>query len=266
MAQRTINSKVSTVIRIRKWLKPLEHTPFHPQWLALNRRNTLKWAAKNCSGTVLDVGCGDATLQVHVREKCKYLGLDHPATRSLGYEGKNNLYGDASWLPIKDRSIDTLVMLDVLEHLVNPRKAVAEAFRVLKPGGIVIFQTPFMYPMHDEPHDYHRWTAHGLRALFECAGFRITDGPSPGVGSIQSATALSCIALTQSSIDAAKQYSPAILMIPLYTLLVPVINVTGWILGTLFPKTGFMSLSYRGLARRSLQCTECQSASGCHEH
>ena len=57
-------------------------------------------------------------------------------------------------LPIATNSIDSVLFLDVLEHLQNPDQALNEIFRVLKSNGVLILQVPFLYPIHDAAYDY----------------------------------------------------------------------------------------------------------------
>ncbi|HEX7706662.1 MAG TPA: class I SAM-dependent methyltransferase [Thermoanaerobaculia bacterium] len=68
--------------------------------------------------------------------------------------------------PFANESIDAVFVLEVLEHLKNPMQGVAELERVLRPGAVVIGSTPFLLAIHDEPHDYYRFTYHGLQHLF----------------------------------------------------------------------------------------------------
>lgn len=53
-----------------------------------------------------------------------------------------SICGDANHLPFKDHSIDILLSLDLLEHLVSPDEFLSESFRVLKNQGILIISTP----------------------------------------------------------------------------------------------------------------------------
>jgi SAM-dependent methyltransferase/uncharacterized protein YbaR (Trm112 family) len=75
--------------------------------------------------------------------------------------------GNGERLPFRDRSFDAVVLDAVIEHLAHPQRVVGEVERVLKPGGIVLAQVPFLYPFHAAPHDYQRFTPAGLEVLFE---------------------------------------------------------------------------------------------------
>jgi hypothetical protein len=63
----------------------------------------------------------------------------------------------------------------VLEHTPHPEKLVAEMSRVLKKGGLLVLNAPFSFRLHSEPHDYFRYTPHGLTEMCTRAGFRVTD-------------------------------------------------------------------------------------------
>ena len=108
---------------------------------------------------VLDVGCGAAgyrtffpqltTLDLKPREGAKV-----------------DIIADAHDLSqIPDVSFDVVLCTEVLEHLHTPPKAIAEFRRVLKPGGLLLLSTRFIFPLHDVPGDYFRFTKYGLRHL-----------------------------------------------------------------------------------------------------
>lgn len=81
-------------------------------------------------------------------------------------EGRNpDIVGDVCDMPFPDNHFDSVFLIEVLEHVHNPHKAVSEIYRVLKPGGILVFSVPFIFPIHDRPHDYFRYTKYGLQLL-----------------------------------------------------------------------------------------------------
>lgn len=74
---------------------------------------------------------------------------------------------DACMLPFADDSFDLVICCEVLEHVREPSSASREIFRVLRPNGKLVLTAPFVYPIHERPHDYFRFTKFGLRMLFE---------------------------------------------------------------------------------------------------
>ncbi len=74
--------------------------------------------------------------------------------------------GDAHELPFEDSSFEFILCTEVLEHLHSPQKAIDEMYRILKPKGTLILTTRFIYPLHDVPYDYYRYTKYGLVYLF----------------------------------------------------------------------------------------------------
>ena len=92
--------------------------------------------------------------------------------------------GDIHKLPLLDNSVDCVICTGTLEHVRHPETAVRELRRILRPGGIVHIDTPFMQAYHPDPTDYWRFTLEGLRLL--CSEFEEIDagvhiGPTCGV-------------------------------------------------------------------------------------
>ena len=93
---------------------------------------------------ILDIGCRHADLLRPVYSKTKYtygLDVDKNALDRNAVIGKKAV-GTADSLPFLDNTFDVVVSSWVLEHLDNPRRVFREIYRVLKPGGKVIFVTP----------------------------------------------------------------------------------------------------------------------------
>ena len=61
---------------------------------------------------------------------------------------------------------DTVLAIEVLEHLYDPQRAINRIHGALKPGGVCILSTRFMYRYHPDPQDHYRFTWDSLKYLF----------------------------------------------------------------------------------------------------
>jgi SAM-dependent methyltransferase len=166
---------------LRTFLHRFRYTPFHPQWFAYRyERQRYEEAGRLAGGRVLDIGCGRQPLRAYLHSACTYFGLDYPQTGEALYEARPNVFGDAHGLPFIDGAFDTVVLLEVLEHPSEPETAIREARRVLARGGVLIISTPFLYPIHDAPGDFRRWTRHGIERLVQSSGFVVQQSRAQG--------------------------------------------------------------------------------------
>jgi len=78
-----------------------------------------------------------------------------------------DVIGSVYELPFGDKSFDIVLCMAVIEHLEDPKVAIAEIQRVLKPGGKILVSVPFLFPIHDSPNDFWRFTKYGLKVLFK---------------------------------------------------------------------------------------------------
>lgn len=158
-------------------------TILHPQFFAKKYAwEAVEIAEAKAYGVLLDIGCGRMPYRdLFLRKVSKYIGLDHPKTAKL-YHGKfkPDIYANASKIPLKDRSIDTVIMFMVLEHLPDPEKALKEIKRITKKNGVVVVSTVQLYPIHDEPYDFLRYTKYGLKELIERSGLKLIKIKSQG--------------------------------------------------------------------------------------
>lgn len=119
---------------------------------------------------MLDLGCADKPFEEFFTQYTdKYIGVDWT---SCFHDSKADIVADLNGeLPIENDFADTIVSLNVLEHLYNPQGFLKESYRVLKDGGTIILHIPFQWWVHEAPHDYFRYTPYGLRYLLSEAGY-----------------------------------------------------------------------------------------------
>lgn len=123
---------------------------------------------EHCRGRVLDAGAGRGAYRgLLLNYASEYVGIDIAASVAT------SVVGDAQRLPFVDSSFDTVFCSQVLEHVPEPWHALAEFHRALKPGGKLILSVPHISWLHNEPHDYYRYTRHGLSFLLKRAGFSV---------------------------------------------------------------------------------------------
>jgi SAM-dependent methyltransferase len=108
----------------------------------------------------------------HSAPLCRLVGLGRCQITEADYPDVNMLQ-----LPFADESFDYVISDQVLEHIEgDPQQAIDETFRVLKPGGIAVHTTCFIYPTHMEPADFWRFTPWGLQVLCKRFGRLIETG------------------------------------------------------------------------------------------
>jgi SAM-dependent methyltransferase len=124
---------------------------------------------KYFAGSVLDIGAGRDYFRTQAPNTVeKWTSLDYNfRTDSI------DINASALDLPIKNACMDCVLLADVLEHLTNPEKAIGEIHRVLKNGGLALISAPFFLNLHEEPHDYFRFSKFGLKEVFERNGFEV---------------------------------------------------------------------------------------------
>jgi SAM-dependent methyltransferase len=131
--------------------------------------------ARHCKGRVIDVGCGPAPLY----------GMYRPHAASITCIDWDNSPHNISFCDthtdlnerwdIPSQAFDTVIATDVLEHLHSPSTFFAEISRICAPGGKLILGVPFMYWIHEAPHDYLRHTEFSLRRLCKKSELEIVE-------------------------------------------------------------------------------------------
>lgn len=156
---------VLTTYRKRKWLAFDPHRTYSRRYVD----HFYETLGGQISGEVLDVGAGSnnrAELKAITDGISSYIALD------IEFEESLDVVGDGANLPFENGSFDTVVLSEVIEHVPVPDlpRIANEVYRVLKPGGVLLASTPFVYPQHGPP-DYARHTPQSVEELFHAAGF-----------------------------------------------------------------------------------------------
>lgn len=122
-------------------------------------RELARHFARLPGGVVLDVGAKASPYRELIPHE-RYLRLDvNPASAP-------DFCADLHDFEHEPEAFDAVVALEVLEHLYAPERAIDRIRHVLKPGGVCLLSTRFLYRYHADPHDYYRFTPDSLRYLF----------------------------------------------------------------------------------------------------
>ena len=127
---------------------------------------------------ILDYGCGGSPYRC-LFPNATYHCADHAYTKDLDF----TINADGLLPDVASEGYDMVLSTQVLEHVASPQAYLREAFRILKPGGVLLISTHGVYPDHGCPFDFWRWTADGLTLELKRAGYavskiyRLTSGP-----------------------------------------------------------------------------------------
>lgn len=99
----------------------------------------------------------------------------HPQVKNLDIQDGPNIdyVGSADKLPFENNSFDLIITQETLEHVSDPFMAMNEISRILKPGGKLYCQLPFIIGFHPGPYDYWRFSAQGIEELVKRSGLKI---------------------------------------------------------------------------------------------
>jgi len=200
-----------------------------------------------CKGVVLDIGSASRWVAQMLHPEARYIALDYPATAVGLYATVPDVFADAAQLPFEDASIDAVTCFEVLEHVPEPNRVMGEIARVLVPGGIAELSMPFLYPVHDAPYDFQRWTEHGWRRSAEVAGLEVIVTESVG-HPLHASAVLANLSLAGPLQGVA---FPNVLPRLLFaSLLIPLINVSAWAVAKVWPSWSAIGIGHAVLLRK----------------
>lgn len=230
---------------MRELARKLISTPLHPQWLM--PKGGVSQRIRECTGVVLDIGAASRWVESELASGAEYIAFDYPLTATGLYGTRPDVFGDARRLPFADASVQAVTCYEVLEHVREPDAVISEVSRVLAPGGFAEFSMPFLYPVHDAPHDYQRWTRYGWMRSANNAGLQVEMLTASG-HPLHTAAVLAGLALAGPLQNAT--WLQRAWRLPLVGVLVPVINIAAWVLARLWPSWDAMPSGHRILLRR----------------
>jgi SAM-dependent methyltransferase len=127
------------------------------------------WLAA-AEGRWLDLGSGTSPYRRYLPCEVVRADVDDPESADVA---PDIVLVPGEPCPAPTASFDGVLSTQVLEHVPDPAAYLADAYRLLKPGGTLVVTTHGIYEDHPCPLDLWRWTADGLRHLAAQAGFEV---------------------------------------------------------------------------------------------
>jgi len=125
---------------------------------------------EHASGRLVDLGCGRVPLYAAYRDLVTEVVCADWSHSAHGAAHLDLVCDLTRPLPFADRRFDTVILSDVLEHVPEPALLWRELARILAAGGKLLLNVPFYYALHEQPHDYYRYTEFALRRFAESSG------------------------------------------------------------------------------------------------
>lgn len=120
---------------------------------------------------VLNIGSGGEIMNV-INANLQNQDIEVLAS-DIDEDRKPDIVDDIVNTKLTKNSFDYIIMAEVLEHVKEPKLAVENLHKVLKKNGGCFISTPYLFPTHDAPYDFFRYTEYGLKHLF--SKFEIVD-------------------------------------------------------------------------------------------
>lgn len=125
-------------------------------------------------GRLVDLGCGRVPLYGAYRPLVSEITCVDWSGNAESRQHLDIAHDLNQPLPLETSRYDTAILSDVLEHIRRPEALLSDVSRILAPGGKLLLNVPFFYWLHEQPHDYFRYSEHALRSFVEQTGLRLT--------------------------------------------------------------------------------------------
>ena len=152
----------------------LDHLNLDVYHLRTSIYQAIKITLPKFQGKMLDVGCGKMPYKDYILNNSsvtEYIGLDLESSLVYDETIKPDIFWDGKNIPLGESHVDCVIATEVFEHCDNPEIVLREIIRVLKPGGVLFFTVPFLWNLHEIPHDEYRYTPFSLERHLRNSGF-----------------------------------------------------------------------------------------------
>lgn len=156
---------------VPKAFRPGMNNPFY--FIRRSLLAKLEQYSPQLSGKLLDFGCGSKPYQSLFTNTSEYIGLDYEGEGHSHKDESVDVFYDGKKIPFPDQQFDSVFSSEVFEHIFNLDEILPEINRVLKTRGRLLVTCPFVWPEHEVPVDFARYTRFALNHLLEKNGFRI---------------------------------------------------------------------------------------------
>lgn len=117
---------------------------------------------EHSKGVLADIGCGSVPYYMIYKDQVDDILCVDWAQENMGVSHLDYIADLNKGIPIGDNIADTVLCTDVLEHINNPGLLFSEMARIMKKDAKIIVTVPFLYWIHNGPHDHHRYTRYML--------------------------------------------------------------------------------------------------------
>lgn len=157
--------------QVPKSFRPGLNNPFY--FIRNSLLTKVKEYAPGLTGRLLDFGCGSKPYESLFNNVTEYIGLDYEGEGHSHKDESIDFFYDGKKIPFDDESFDSVFSSEVFEHLFNLAEILPEINRVMKKNAKLLITCPFVWPEHEVPVDFARYTLFALKDQLEKNGFKI---------------------------------------------------------------------------------------------
>lgn len=141
------------------------------------KKGLIKGLKKNShymNGIMLDFGCGNKSYRDIFNVK-RHIGLDIQQGGHDHSDEPIDIFYSGKVFPFKDECFDSVLCIEVFEHIFNIDEVLSELYRVMKKNAYILISTPFVWEEHEIPYDFGRYTSFGIKHLLKNHSLKIIN-------------------------------------------------------------------------------------------